>query len=102
VVYAYCRCNSGHFFEGEACPFDGWSSHASRELLRVVLRLKSVGREHFTVEDLRSAGLTDEILQRCIVVEFGSPSSRFEAISVDHIAVNDASIPIHKAELRFK
>ena len=39
LARAYCRCNSGHYFVGEYCPFDGWSSSASKELAAVSERL---------------------------------------------------------------
>jgi hypothetical protein len=102
MVYAYYRCNSGHFFEGEACPFDGWSSDGSRQLLAAVSRLRSEGKEHFTVDDLGHAGLSDEARPRCIVVEFGSSASRFEAISIDYVCADDVCASIHKAGARFK
>ena len=57
LARAYCRCNSGHYFMGEYCPFDGWSSSASKELTEVAERLVRLDRA-ITLEELRKAGVS--------------------------------------------
>src|SRR5260370_41749182 len=81
AVRAYCRCNSGHYFQGEVCPFDGWSSAASRELAAAVDRLNREG-EQVSVAALRKAGVSRATIEHTVVLEFGSDASIFEALAV--------------------
>ena len=83
TIRAYSRCNSGHYFIGEFCPFDGWSSQASRELTKALKNLARSGRK-VSLEELRSEGVSAATLARTIVIAFGSSSSAFEAISPDY------------------
>jgi hypothetical protein len=92
---AYCRCNSGHYFTGEYCPFDGWSSPASKELAEAVERLTKQERD-LSLEELRKAGVSNNTLFRTIVVEFLSNSSAFEALSPDLCVVNGEAKALHK------
>lgn len=101
VTRAYCRCNSGHYFMGEYCPFDGWSSEASRELTRAVKKLAG-RKQQLTLELLREAGLSAAALARCVVVEFGSPASAFEALSPEYYVVDGEAQPLVKMSPGFK
>ena len=67
----YCRCNSGHYFVGEHCPIDGWSSPASKELIQVTKQVAASGQEP-SLQELREAGLSEAAMQRAIVIEFGT------------------------------
>ena len=42
---AYCRCNSGHYFVGEYCPLDGWSSPESIEVKQLTEQIVTSGSE---------------------------------------------------------
>src|SRR5262245_49238637 len=98
---AYCRCNSGHYFIGEYCPFDGWPSQASRELTAAVERLTQ--REQLpSLEALRKAGVSASTLARTIVVEFGSEDSAFDAVSPSECVVDGVALPLRKLSQCFK
>lgn len=86
MVVAYCRCNSGHYFLGETCPLDGWSSSESQQLTEVVERIAKTGHE-LSLAELRKAGAREETLARTIVIEFGDGASVFEAIAPEGYVV---------------
>ncbi len=98
---AYCRCNSGHYFIGEHCPFDGWSSAASRELTEAVKKLETQKRD-ISIVELRAAGVSDTTLWCTLVIEFATSASAFEALSPDHLVIDGESKPLHKLSLAFK
>jgi hypothetical protein len=98
---AYCRCNSGHYFSGECCPYDGWSSPASRELARAVEQLATSDKE-LSLEELRNLGVSGETLWRTIIVSFGAGASVFDALSPDTYVVNGKTKPPHQLGLGFK
>jgi hypothetical protein len=60
MVQAYCRCNNGHYFVGEYCPIDGWSSPASKELVEGVKLLIGTGQE-ISLAELRRAGVSGNL-----------------------------------------
>ncbi|HEY7312078.1 MAG TPA: hypothetical protein VH643_22125 [Gemmataceae bacterium] len=95
TIRAYSRCNSGHYFLGEFCPYDGWSSPASRELMKAVARLAQVGKEP-SIKELKEAGVSRETLWRTIVVSFGVGASMFDALSPDTYVVNGETKPPNK------
>ncbi len=82
----YCRCNGGDYYTGSHCPFDGWSSQATIDIAAAVERLLSTGREP-SVDELRAVGLSDEALQRVLVVEFPSPLTAFDALMPDRFII---------------
>ena len=98
---AYCRCNGGHYFSGEYCPYDGWSSAASRELVEATARLEELGTE-LSLEELKKAGVSNETLWRTIIVSFGTSASIFEALSPDTYVVKGETKPALKLGLGFK
>lgn len=90
---AYCRCNSGHYFSGESCPYDGWSSPASRELAQAVTYLEKMGKE-LSIEELKKRGVKKETLWRTIIVSFGVGASVFEALAPDtYVVENETKSP---------
>ncbi len=101
IIRAYCRCNSGHYFSDESCPYDGWSSPASRELTDAVARLAKAGKE-LSIEELRKLGVSSETLWRTIIVSFGVGASMFEALSPETYVVNGETKPLQKAGLGFR
>ena len=98
---AYCRCNSGHYFVGEFCPFDGWSSKASRELTAAVKKL-TAKKQVVSLKALREAGVSTNTLARCIVVEFGLSASAFEAIAPDICVVDGEAHSLCELDASFK
>jgi hypothetical protein len=98
---AYCRCNGGHYFIGEYCPYDGWSSAASKELMEATEQLEKLGKET-SIEELRSIGVSNETLWRTIVISFGTNASIFEALSPASYVVKGEAKPPHKFDLGFK
>ena len=101
MVQLYSRCNSGHYFIGEYCPIDGWSSPASKELTEVAERLAATGRG-ISVAELRRAGVSEGAIRRAIVIEFGSSDSAFEAISPEGYVVKGEWKPLRSLDEHFK
>jgi hypothetical protein len=97
---AYCRCNSGHYFVGEHCPLDGWSSPASQELTRAVERLAEECRP-VSLEELRKAGVSQTTFERTLVIQFGSAGSVFEAIAPEGYVVDDEWKPLRELDWTF-
>jgi hypothetical protein len=87
LTRVYCRCNSGHYFTGESCPYDGWSSSASRELAKAAARLAELGVMP-SVEELRKAGVTNATLWRTLIVTFGTGASVFDSLAPESYVVN--------------
>jgi hypothetical protein len=100
ITRAYTRCNSGHYFMGEFCPFDGWSSSASRELTKTLKRFAGAGRP-ISLEALQKAGVSDATIAGTIVISFGSAGCVFDAISPEYYIVNGESIPFWKLDESF-
>lgn len=86
---------------GESCPYDGWSSPASRELTGAVARLTKAGKE-LTLDELRSLGTSSETLWRTIIVTFGVGASLFDALSPDTYVVSGETKPPRKLGAGFK
>lgn len=101
VSRAYSRCNSGHYFAGEFCPFDGWSSSAAAELAELVERLEQLGKE-ITLAELKRAGLSDAALARTVVIDFGNDQSAFDAVSPKEYHVRGETKPPLKLGPHFK
>lgn len=100
MIKAYCRCNSGHYFVGESCPLDGWSSAASTELTNAVERIIN-SEQKISVAALREVGVSEATLKRTVVVEFGSDTAVFDAISPDGYFVNEKLIKSRNFDQRF-
>lgn len=98
---AYCRCNSGHYFSGDSCPYDGWSSPASRELSDAVARLAKAGKIP-SIEELRNLGVSSETLWRTIIISFGVGASIFEALSPETYVVKGEAKPPRELGVGFK
>lgn len=83
----YVRCNSGHYFQGSACPFDGWSMEHLNDLTLALLRLEDSG-ERLTLSGLADHGAPAKVLARTIVIEFGSEEAAFEALDPSGFILN--------------
>jgi hypothetical protein len=101
AVRAYCRCNSGHYFQGEHCPFDGWSSPASRELTKAVRKLASDDCK-LSLAALCQLGLSDATLERVVVIDFGCEASAFDALAPQEYVINGKSQTFPKVDAALK
>jgi hypothetical protein len=77
---AYLRCNSGHYFNGSVCPFDGWTASGCAELPLAQARLDQRGQVP-SLALLAAEGLPCAVLSRIVVMEFADDSAVFEAMS---------------------
>lgn len=101
TAHAYCRCNSGHYFGGEFCPFDGWSSPASRELTKALEQLER-SQCPVSLEELRKAGVSQATLERTIVIDFGSSASVFEAVAPKEYVIQGEAKAVRQLDRSFK
>ena len=101
MVQAYCRCNNGHYFVGEYCPIDGWSSAASKELVEGVKRLIGTGQE-ISLAELHRAGVSEEALRQAVVIEFGASESAFDALSPEGYVIKGEWKPLRQLDAPFK
>lgn len=77
----YVRCNGGHYFlAGSSCPFDGWTMDGVARVAAHVLVLQARGHE-LSLDTIKEALPSDELLARLLVVEFGSDAAVFEALA---------------------
>ena|SRR6266851_3945291 len=97
----YCRCNSGHYFIGEFCPFDGWSSPASRALANACERLEETHQE-VSLEAFKKVGVGQDALQRTILITFGSDESVFEAVAAQVLVVDGQAKSPRRLSRNFK
>jgi hypothetical protein len=100
MVRLYSRCNSGHYFEGEHCPLDGWSSPASAEIAAALDRLREEGTRP-SIEALRGLGVSKEAIRRCIVVEFGDAEAAFELVAPEGYMVGGHWVPSKDFDERY-
>ena len=90
---AHCRCNSGHYFEGTHCPFDGWSSPASIELVEAAAWVRDADGT-LSIQALCEAGASDATLARTVVIDFGCDDSAFEALAPEGLIADGAWRPL--------
>src|SRR5258706_2717525 len=81
MTEVFSRCNSGHYFVGERCPFDGWTSSAAIDIARATTALRATGSPP-SIEGLRAVGAHEDSIARCIIIEFGSDRSSFDAFLI--------------------
>ena len=81
-MQTYIRCNEGHYFVGEYCPFDGWSSEESKQLTEISKKITSEGKK-LTLKELKENAASDETLRRTIIIDFGTGNFVFDAFSPD-------------------
>ena len=93
MMRAYCRCNSGHYFVGEYCPIDGWSSPVAKALVKATKRVTAAGQA-LSLHALRQAGLSAAAAQRTIVVEFGTDACVFDAIAPEGLVIHGTWKPL--------
>ena len=93
----YFRCNSGHYFEELYCPFDGWTHPGIAAVIAAVRKLRDSGTD-ITIDLHREAGVSKEVLRRVVIIEFGDPQAKFEALSpedevVDGVLYEEHNVP---------
>jgi hypothetical protein len=97
----YFRCNSGHFFSGELCPWDGWSHPEVWKVLELSRRFATEGTA-VSILNLRAAGVKEDAIKRIVIVEFGDPDAVIEGIYPKQVVVKGrVSNPID-LDSRFK
>ncbi|WP_394821482.1 hypothetical protein [Pendulispora albinea] len=77
----YIRCNGGHYFlAGAGCPFDGWTMTgvASAAAYFMVLLHR---RGEISLEAMKEALPSDELLKRMLIIDFGDENAIFEALA---------------------
>jgi hypothetical protein len=99
MIRAYCRCNSGHYFVGEYCPIDGWSSSVAKELVQATQRVIASGQA-LSLHALRQAGLSEVATQRTIVIEFGTDACVFDAIVPEGLVIHGTWKPLAVLDAR--
>jgi hypothetical protein len=95
MVRVFCRSNGSDYFQGEFCPFDGWSSPKSKAISEASRRLIEKGIVP-SVTALQKAGLPETALARAVVIEFGAESSAFEAMTPEVYLVQDQVLELAK------
>src|SRR5262245_20436728 len=81
MQHVYVRCPSTHYFRGARCPWDGWTSSAIVALVEACRHLRDAGGE-LSIAGLAGAGIGAEVLDRCLIVEFGDEGYAFDALWV--------------------
>lgn len=99
LVRVFARCNSGHYFMGLSCPFDGWSSDETRDVARAASRLAERGTRP-SFDALVGEELSAPALARACVAEFPAEAAP-EAIEPQTIVVAGRALPLHKAPPSF-
>jgi hypothetical protein len=66
------------------------------ELSQAVGRLRKAKIDP-SIRALKTDGVSDQALERAIVVEFGSERSAFDAISPDYYIISGKSVKLHQA-----
>ncbi|MBN1122126.1 MAG: hypothetical protein JXJ17_13700 [Anaerolineae bacterium] len=94
----YIRCNSGHYFSGgENCPLDNWSLPRYEELEEVIVQMETEGID-ISIEEFRKRGVSDDILARIIIIDFGSVNSVFTGLVPEgYIGREGNFIPVNLA-----
>lgn len=78
----FFRCSGGHYFQGNSCPFDGWTHDGIGPALQRFLELASadIPQGFDLIEEL--APISD-LRRRMLIVEFGDNEAEFQALAPD-------------------
>lgn len=96
VDRVFVRCNSGHYFHGSVCPFDGWTMDGFEKVVIAELRLVDKGQRP-SIAGLREEGIAEEVLDRTLIIEFGSEASIFEALDPAGFIFDGEWVPLRSA-----
>jgi hypothetical protein len=101
MIEVYLRCNGGHYFRAEThCPLDGWTSDGVEVLLSALSHLSHTQQDP-TIDLLRQHGVQQRVLDRTIIVEFGSEKAVFDAIEPAGYLLGDKWKPLSEAGPNF-
>ncbi|GEM_PF-1507402 len=90
----YCCCNSGHYFSGASCPYDGWSSPAWRELTAAIAYRDKEGKK-LAIAELSMLRVSRATLSRTSIVSFGRDASVFEALApATYVVMGETKPPL--------
>src|SRR5262249_25128270 len=81
AVRVFASCNSGHYFVGNTCLFDGWSSDHTREIAAAAERISGAGRIP-SLAELAAEGVSEEALAGALVIDFSSSQAALDAIAL--------------------
>ncbi|WP_394846166.1 hypothetical protein LZC95_01725 [Pendulispora brunnea] len=76
----FFRCDGGHYFQGACCPFDGWSMAGVAKAAEYFDTLGQSG-EPQELEAMKALRLSDDLIQRMLIIEFGDENAIFEALA---------------------
>ena len=88
MLEAYSRCVKPHYFRLAVCPFDGWSTAQSGQLAQTAARLRSSGKQP-SLEALREAGASPQVLTATTVFEFGEAAPAIDALEFSRVRYDD-------------
>lgn len=77
----FFRCNGGHYFQGTHCPWDGWTMDGLQEVIVTFQRASSVGSH-----------VEPDLMQRILIIEFGSDDAVFDALNPERYIYNGKEI----------
>ena len=92
---ALWRCNSGHYYSVPYCPLDGWSFPGVVELFEVITSMHQMGQVP-SIQQLREKGISQDVLDRVIIVEFGGERSVFGGFFPQGYIIEGQYVPIEK------
>jgi len=78
----FFRCNSGHYFHGVGCPFDGWTMDGVQAAAEFFARLEPDGTAA-GLDCLRPLNPSAELMRRMMIIEFGDADAAFDALVPD-------------------
>ena len=79
MQHVYIRCPNAHYFAGPRCPWDGWTSPAVVALVEACRKRRDAGSEP-SISALADAGIDAELLDSCMIAEFGDEGYAFDAL----------------------
>ena len=92
---ALWRYNSGHYYSVPHCPLDGWSFPGAIELFELIASMHQMGQVP-SIQRLREKGISQDVLDRVIIVEFGGERSVFDGFSPQGYIIEGHYVPIEK------
>lgn len=94
----YIRCNGGHYFlAGSGCPFDGWTMDGVARVAAHCSVLLHRGRE-ISIDSLKEALPSEELLKRMLIIEFGEDAAAFEALAPERYLHRGREILAHEVD----
>jgi hypothetical protein len=94
------RCNSGHYFSGLACPFDGWSRTDIKKIMETIESLKK-GGVMVSIETLKEHGFGEDIVKRVVIAQFGDPEAVFNGLYPMKISAKGKVMHFDKLDISF-